>query len=739
MYALDLGVPEKVAVSIITPFYNTDEIFLETVHSLCAQSLQNWEWIVVDDGSTDLESIKRLELVASQDKRVKVLRQENAGPGAARNTGFNASTGRYIALLDSDDMLEPTYLEKCVWFLESNPEFSFCNSYSVVFGEQCFLHAVGFETGKRHVVANTGPPISVVRRTAYAESGGFDESIRFGHEDWDFWLAMARAGHWGYTLKEYLQWYRKRSSGRFEQIMSAGTTNADFEASMHAKYAGLEQRFPEPVRRHPIPYETIRSEISVANRLRGEMPGRHLMFVIPWMVTGGADRVNLDLIEGLAARGHQITIVATLPADHQWEHQFARFTPDIFILPNILSEPDYPRFLAYLINTRSIDTVIITGSTIGYQLLPYMRANSSGVAFLDMCHVEEEHWLNGGHPRFGVGYQELLDTNIVTTSHLGKWMHDRGADERRIELMYTGIRIASADNSLDMRAQVMAEWSLKVDVPVIVFAGRLCDQKRPLLLVQILNALKYAGCKFQALIVGNGELRGQVEALISQLGLNDEVRLLGSIPHQKWLDLLVVSDVLLMPSQYEGISIALLEAMAAGVVPVVAHVGGQSEIVESSAGELIAHGPHELNAYAQAIYFLLKDPEERARRAERCKQLASSKFSWVGMIDRFEQLIDQAHSYRLNAPRNPVSSGVGREMAALALENKRLSDAVHWLWHSGNGNTNAPIAAETQAVARFAITLSQTRIGQVLLNSRIFKVIARRIFDRAQFARKAIS
>lgn len=729
MYVLErTTTPAQADVSIITPYYNTDEVFLETFQSLKAQSLQNWEWIVVDDGSTEPNSISQLKEVASRDHRVKLVRQENAGPSAARNAGFELSRGRYIALIDSDDMIEPTYLEKCVWFLESNPEFAFCNSFSVIFGNQCFLHATGFGTGKQHVLNNSGPPISVIRRAAYSDAGGFDASIRFGHEDWDFWLAMAKAGHWGYTLKEYLQWYRKRSNSRFEQIMSAGTTNAEFEALMRSKYAGLEQHFPEPVRRTPTPYETVRDGAPIANRLNGELQGRHLMLVIPWMVTGGADRVNLDLIEGLASRGHQITIVATLPADHRWEHQFARFTPDIFVLPNILSESDYPRFLAYLINSRSIDTVLITGSTIGYQMLPYMRANSSNVAFLDMCHVEEENWLNGGHPRFGVGYQELLDVNIVTTSHLGRWMQDRGADGRRIELMHTGIRTTSAADVPDLKSSVVAEWGLKPDVPVIVFAGRLCDQKRPLLLIEILAALKSQGAEFQALIIGDGELRGQVEELVAQRALQNHVRLLGSLPHQKWLDLLVVSDILLMPSQYEGISIALLEAMAAGVVPVVAYVGGQGEIVEPSAGDLIAQGPHELDAYAQAVHAMLVNPDVRMARAARCRTLAASKFSWSTMIDRFEQLMDRAHAFRLDAPRNPVSPGVGRELAAMALENKRLGDAVHWLWNSSNGG--AATSPEAQAVARFAIALSQTRIGVWLLGNRVIKAVARRVLAK---------
>ena len=102
----------------------------------------------MDDGSTDEESVKRLAGVAAKDERIKVIRQTNAGPGAARNTAFRNTSGRYVCLLDSDDMVEPTYLEKCVWFLDSNPEFAFCNSYSVVFGDQEYLWTTGFERGK---------------------------------------------------------------------------------------------------------------------------------------------------------------------------------------------------------------------------------------------------------------------------------------------------------------------------------------------------------------------------------------------------------------------------------------------------------------------------------------------------------------------------------------------------------------------------------------------------------------
>lgn len=734
-YRRVVGVRGHIDVSIITPYFNTEELFIETCVALQAQSLQNWEWVIVDDGSTDRESVNRLAELAAADSRVKLIRQTNAGPGAARNVSFTNSTGRYVCLLDSDDMVEPTYLEKAVWFLESNPEFAFCNAYSVVFGEQEYLWTTGFERGKAHLQANSGPPISVIRRQAFVDCGGFDASIRFGHEDWDFWLAMAKAGHWGYTIPEYLQWYRKRGNGRFEEIMRSGDANNQFEALMRRKYEGLEKNFPEPTRRHAQPFERIETESRVHNPLQANPNGRRILFLLPWMVTGGADRVNLELIEGLTDRGHQITVCASLLANHAWEHQFTRFTPDVFVLPNFLHQSDYPRFLAYLIGSRQIDTVLITGSTIGYQLLPYLRAFCPGVAFVDMCHVEESHWLNGGHPRFGVGYQDALDLNIVTTGYLATWMQGRGAERDRIRVLYTGLQSHQPAEPAALRSRLRAELNIPPEMPVIVFAGRICAQKRPALLAEILQAARDQGLAFRALLIGDGELKSELEVLLSKYKLNSCVQMLGTVSHQKWLDLLVAADVLLMPSQYEGISIALLEALAAGVVPVVAAVGGQDEIVSPDAGFLIAHGEGELQDYLQALGQLVSDPARLRAMSAQCKVLSDSKLSWHKTIDNLQAIVDEAHRLRLDKPRLAVSTGLGRELATLALEYKRLGEAVDWLWHAKDRNassTQIAVPAPVNALLRLWAALSSTRIGSALLRSRRLRALARWLLARLE-------
>lgn len=730
-----------VDVSIVTPYYNTEEFFLETHRSIIAQSLQNWEWVIVDDGSTDVGSIHRLTLVAEGDQRIKVLRQQNAGPSAARNKGVDNSRGRYVCLLDSDDMIEPTYIEKCVWFLESNPEFAFCNSFSVVFGDQEYLWTQGFERNKDFLKANSGPPISVVRRDAYVAIGGFDESIRFGHEDWDFWLAMARAGNWGYTLPEYLQWYRKRGTGRFEQIMRTGKTNEQFEFAMRRKYFALKEQFPSPRRRTLQPYETIPVEWLVSNRLQPNPNGHRIMFILPWMVIGGADRVNLDLIEGLIAKGHQVTVCATLSAHHKWEHKFAELTPDIFVLPNFLHPTDYPRFLAYLIDSRKIDTVVITHSTMGYYLLPYLQASTPSAAFIDLSHVEEPHWLNGGHPRFGVGYQDALDLNVVTTSHLARWMERHGADSARIRVLYTGVRPPSAERSAANRNVVRARFGVEQDMPLVVFAGRLCEQKRPDFLADVLKGASEAGLRFRALIIGDGPLRPSFETRLDKYGLRGNIQTIGSRSHDEWLDILIGADILLMPSEYEGISIALLEAMAAGVVPVVARVGGQEEIISEDTGYLISPGDGELLRYVDAIEDLTSNPGKLCSKSNACQALMASKYSWGATIENFECIISDAHQ-RINGRRCQFTLSVARELVSLALENKRLSDGWSELVSPSLDNKRSSsdgratlhrVGSGDRAVARFVMTkitnavvfLNKSKLGRRVLQNQAVRRVGR--------------
>ena len=105
-------------VSIITRLYNRERFVGETIESVLAQTYPHWEMLIIDDGSTD-NSPQIAEQYAAKDTRIKVLHQANAGSATARNNGIRRAQGRYIALLDADDLWEPIFLEEQLKLLQN--------------------------------------------------------------------------------------------------------------------------------------------------------------------------------------------------------------------------------------------------------------------------------------------------------------------------------------------------------------------------------------------------------------------------------------------------------------------------------------------------------------------------------------------------------------------------------------------------------------------------------------------
>lgn len=107
-------------VSVVIPVYRQAHYLAAAIASLLAQTLQDFEIIVVDDGSPD--DVPGALARASADPRIKLVRQENKGLAGARNSGFAAATGDFLSFLDADDTYEPQKLEKQVHLLESSPD-----------------------------------------------------------------------------------------------------------------------------------------------------------------------------------------------------------------------------------------------------------------------------------------------------------------------------------------------------------------------------------------------------------------------------------------------------------------------------------------------------------------------------------------------------------------------------------------------------------------------------------------
>jgi len=370
-------------VTIVTPFYNTGPVFLETARSVLLQSLQQWEWLIVNDGSTDAETLGLLEPYRNGDPRIRVIdHPRNCGLSAARNTGFAAARTPYVIQLDSDDLLELTAAEKWAWFLESYPEFAFGKGYSVHFGALQRLWCNGFHDGSAFLEDNLVSPTSIVRTSVHHAVGGYDAANRGGLEDWDFWLRCANAGYWGGTVPEYLDWYRWRPhhANRW--------TNWDSGVRQRAFHAGFRQRYPR-LWGGGFPLIALRAEEQLTsgqetlpweNMLKKEKP--RLLLLVDEM-RENSDHLLKIVQQALAAKW-ELSVVSIWAESLSALSQYARYTPDVFTLSHFLRERDYPRFLSYFLSSRQIEAVVNAHSVFASLLLPELRSRFPHVTYVSL-------------------------------------------------------------------------------------------------------------------------------------------------------------------------------------------------------------------------------------------------------------------------------------------------------------------------------------------------------------------
>ena len=180
-------------VDAVITSYNQGSMILEAVQSLCNQTVLPKSIIIVDDGTTDIYSIEILNAIGNNSELsvpIKVIFQENKGVSAARNVGINQTQASLVLILDGDDKLEAEFIEKVGRLLYDNPEMVIASSWMRTFG---VLDAVICPTGGNIVSFlshNCCPATHILRKKFYKQCRGYDESMRSGFEDWDFFLSM---------------------------------------------------------------------------------------------------------------------------------------------------------------------------------------------------------------------------------------------------------------------------------------------------------------------------------------------------------------------------------------------------------------------------------------------------------------------------------------------------------------------------------------------------------------------
>ena len=197
-------------ISVIIPCYNLGAYIEETVQSVLAQTIQDFEILVVDDGSTDADTVNLL--ASATWPRTQIFRTPNGGLARARNTLIQRSKGRFLCALDADDKLHPQYFEKALAAFDAAPDLTFVSTRLQMFGNQSLVSPTTLECDLPTLLSDCPIfPAALVRRAAVAAVGGYDEGMPAqGDEDWDLWISLLERGHRGIILPDILFYYRRR-------------------------------------------------------------------------------------------------------------------------------------------------------------------------------------------------------------------------------------------------------------------------------------------------------------------------------------------------------------------------------------------------------------------------------------------------------------------------------------------------------------------------------------------------
>ena len=200
-------------ITVVIPLYNKTDCIATALNSVLAQTYQDFEVVVVDDGSSDggASVVERYT-----DPRIRLIRQANAGVSAARNRGIEEAKGEYVAFLDADDEWLPEFLAEIVALQKEFPDckaqattYVQCQNgvkKNIILNRLPFTGEHGVLTNYFEVATHSNPPVCsicvCIERMLLQELGGFPLGIKSG-EDLLTWARIATRTHWAYSLKPY--------------------------------------------------------------------------------------------------------------------------------------------------------------------------------------------------------------------------------------------------------------------------------------------------------------------------------------------------------------------------------------------------------------------------------------------------------------------------------------------------------------------------------------------------------
>lgn len=640
-------------VTVLMTAFNAERFIADAIESILRQTFKDFEFIIINDGSRD----NTLKIIRSfKDKRIVLVTHHNKGRQASLDEGVSMSSGKYIALMDADDIASPDRLEKQISHLERHPDCAAVSSFiRIIDAEGRELEP--WEADRNNVtteqIRKTLPaencianPASVIRSNVLKRFGYRHDQVS---EDYDLWLRLISNGYQVHKLALPLLSYR---------ILPDSITQTSIGGSVNRKNLNFKLKF---LKDQLLDKKVGKVELQVGVSLvkliwimawkktksdtfqkikifdnSKSKNARKILFILPWLDMGGADKVALDVIEALKKKRYTIYCATTSPSKNAWRKSFEPFCERIYDVSHLPMHIGIAEALANYSVADGVGTVLISNSVSGYVAAEIIKKDNPDVKVVDIVHGQGGKKENGGVPLHSAPYDRFVDKRIVVTEYMKKYLiQEYGISPQKITTIHNGTEIPNTRPPKP--AHAMKENSGKF---IVLWAGRLNDEKHPELVLDIAKKLINLSDRLHFVLAGEGENKAELIKQIYEEGL-DKLITISPEPYSDYRTYVYYADLLLMTSEMEGLPIIILEAYAEHKPVIAAGVGGIPEVVKNGwSGYLYNFDDEFVDNVSEKLKYIIEHREVAEIMGERGFKTVSKKFTLDEMQKKYVKAIE---------------------------------------------------------------------------------------------------
>ena len=253
-------------LSIITPFYNAGNHFQQTYNCIINQTFDEYEWIIINDGSTNVQDVELLENLSETDARIRVFHKENGGQSKAKNFGISQAKTDVIVFIDADDLVEPFYLEVLYKALQEHPNAGWSYTDLVGFAAEEYVWCKTFSAGRmtfNNILVNA----AAFRRSCIERVGGFPEMAKHYDEDWALYLKLLANQIHPVHIPVIGFWYRKSATGMQQTVRKDEKLRMESDKYIKELAKDVNIHIKAEVYKGDLPKEAVQGQYTLMDKI----------------------------------------------------------------------------------------------------------------------------------------------------------------------------------------------------------------------------------------------------------------------------------------------------------------------------------------------------------------------------------------------------------------------------------------------------------------------------------------